>query len=711
MRPPLKQHDPDPVQAREARRKAQRSPEQAPCPVSLPGAAAFSGGMPQDAAHAALLHRAAGSPSQLRQAQYVLQRRYGNSYTAHIAGLAAQPDALVTASGAGLAAHSGTPTLAPLGGGIVARQASPATVALRAEQGAISRDFLEDLGEWGARIYVIATNPVGALAGGLWRALPDRFKPPLINTIVDAADAILDHMRGIVSVTLGPLWVVVREFLLGFLRHMRRVPETLKIALSNRLADLMSGGSLTFILHLFKGLGLAVWDVVRMPYDLIVGITEGVRLVARFIGNLTRDDLAMAYDLLATGLDAAWNGVAGMVREPRRALQFFLAIWESIQSAAAGLGRFAANALLDFFQLPDARLGEELGRFAGGFLVDVLIGVFTAGAGALLRRAASVAGQLATMLRRALRVGREILQLIHAVVEPLLSGLRRVGELFQHTTFGGWLGRLHAWLERMLGAAGQLLSNTAGTVVRGGRHAYHVVSETVQQLMRRVRAMAERIFDGLGFRGFTAELHGEWLIVYGLRSKHELIRAHIIKGSRVDVPQDSRLAAKLRRARERWLKQAANTANKAKANRLRGQAARNSETIGERAAHAARHHLPSPPRRRIYRGSNSGKFDLVYELEDGTIAIVEAKGGRGRIGTRRVRRGVRSKGRPAAQGSRAYIREILVEMSRGSSAERRAAAEIQQALEQGRLRYFLSKTPIPSGNAPLTTTLSEFRRP
>jgi hypothetical protein len=393
-----------------------------------------------------------------------------------------------------------------------------------------------------------------------------------------------------------------------------------------------------------------------------------------------------------------------MVRDPQRAVRFVELLWESIQRLAGSIGRHAADAILNFFQLPDDRFGEESGRFAGGFIIDALIGVFTAGAGTLVRQAASAAGRVARMLRGALRAGREILQLIHAVVEPLIEGARGIGRLFQRTTFGGWMERFQLWLRRMLDAARRTLAPVAEATVRGGRRAAQALSEAVQQLIRRVRAMAERVFEGLGFRGYDVEVHGEWLVLYGLRSKHKLLAAKLYKRGRNVVPQDRQLFAAMLKARARLLNEARRAGKAKKAYTLRGRATRLSEQIGERAAITARTRLPSPPRRRLFTGTGSGVFDLVYKLEDGTVAIIEAKGGRGRLGTR-IGRG----GRDVQQGTMAYVREILREMRRpsASAAEKRAAAAIQDALDNGRLRYFLAKTPIRKGRR-LKTTLAEF---
>jgi hypothetical protein len=317
-------------------------------------------------------------------------------------------------------------------------------------------EALESMGElaleWGPRILTIVSNPVGALTGGLWLALPDRLKPPLINTLVSWSTQILEALRGAWAVVLGMLWPILREFMLGFLRRMARVPDAMKIALSNRLANLMTGGSVTFLIHFLKGLALGVWDVIRFPYDLIVGLIDGLRVLADFIGRMTREDLAEGINLLSGSMGAAWSGIREMISNPRRAVQFFETIWDAIAGAVRQMGRGLANALITLFQLPDDRLGEESGRIAGSILVDVIIGVFTAGAAALLRRAAAAAQQMLRMFRAGRRALAAAIRLARNVVRPLTEGVQQLIRLFRESRFGQWLSRLGGWLNRMLTA-------------------------------------------------------------------------------------------------------------------------------------------------------------------------------------------------------------------------------------------------------------------
>lgn len=585
------------------------------------------------------------------------------------------------------------------------QQLGSSALATLSRLGSGALNLLQQMGEaaleWGPRIVAIITNPVGALVGGLWLALPDRFKAPLINTILGFADAILSRIRGILSAVMGPLWPLIREFMLGFIRRMREVADETKVSMSNRLARLMTGGSLTFMLHFAKGLALGLWDIIRSPYDLIVGIIAGIRLIVRIIRNLTVEDLEAGLNLVANGLSAAWSGLREMVRNPQQAIRFVETIWESISRAVGQMGRALAQGLLDLFQLPDAQLGERAGRLAGNVAGDAILAAFTAGAGALLRRAAGAAAQVARLLRTISRVASQVMRIVRQVVEPLMEGLSRVAQLFRRGAFGNWLERLQAWLRRLLTAVGEAMRGGGRAIAGRARRAVETVERVVARFVERARAMARQVFEGLGFRSFEVEAHGEYLHLYGIRSK--ILLARFRRGSLRLFQQDRRLAAELRQARQRLLRQARRAeeaGDVARASRLRGRAVRLSEEIGERAAEAA-FLRRFPNARRVFAGRGAGTLDRVYRLPDGTFAILEAKGGAARLGTRAVR------GREAQQGTVTYLRSLLGQMSGRSGREGRVARKLLEALDAGQVRYFYGRTPIRGGQ-PLETRLREF---
>nr|WP_046283674.1 hypothetical protein [Mycobacterium sp. UM_NZ2] len=137
---------------------------------------------------------------------------------------------------------------------------------------------------------------------------------------------------------------------------------------------------------------------------------------------------------------------------------------------------------------------------------------------------------------------------------------------------------------------------------------------------------------------------------------------------------------------------------------LRGNAVQISEDIGERSAEQAVKRMfkgAGNPASKIYHGHGKGVLDLVFELDDGTVIAVEAKGGAGRIGTRIVAPGVE-----AEQGTRRYLLSVLDEMEKDAPD---VVAKVRDALKKKTLRYLYSTTPIPEAGEALETTLKEFQ--
>jgi Domain of unknown function (DUF4157) len=314
-------------------------------------------------------------------------------------------------------------------------------------------DKLADVAsEWAPKILGFLTNPVGALLGHGWLELPDRYKPGILNTILEYSEAIFGRIQDVFALVLGPLWAVVRHFMLGFLRRMKEVPDALKVALSNRLALLVSGGSLKFMLHFAKGLGLGIWDFIRLPYDLVLLLIDGARWISDWLARKSGDkEIVPDQQALQAESDAPESDPGADLSTPELALEFVKLIWESITGAVEQMGRGLSQALLDFFQLPDEQMGEQTGRFAGGIAVDVVLAAVTAGIAAILRRAASTAVQVVRLIK-VFAKARKILRMIRNVVMPLVGGVRKAVVLFRRTRFIGALRRFEKWLNKALKA-------------------------------------------------------------------------------------------------------------------------------------------------------------------------------------------------------------------------------------------------------------------
>lgn len=126
--------------------------------------------------------------------------------------------------------------------------------------------------------------------GLIWLALPNKFKPPIINFVLDlligAVKMVPSFMPG-----LFPLVAVFKAGLLGFLRGLRGddKDDQRKIDASNKVADLMTG-SLPFIagmtVGILKGLIEGIIDPFKLLFMLFDLIMKGVAVIGRAITAL-----------------------------------------------------------------------------------------------------------------------------------------------------------------------------------------------------------------------------------------------------------------------------------------------------------------------------------------------------------------------------------------------------------------------------------------
>jgi nucleoid-associated protein YgaU len=123
--------------------------------------------------------------------------------------------------------------------------------------------------------------------------------------------------------------------------------------------------------------------------------------------------------------------------------------------------------------------------------------------------------------------------------------------------------------------------------------------------------------------------------------------------------------------------------------KLKGAINEQSRHLGELAAHdvmKAKGGKLSYPK--TGKPSTKGDFDLIYKVGD-EIYVVEAKGGSGALGTRKVG------GATVQQGTSEYLRDIIRTMADSPNAEaREVAAALQTAQRTGKVKYVMVEAPI-----------------
>lgn len=148
------------------------------------------------------------------------------------------------------------------------------------------------------RLALVVSNPFMlpvAIAAGVWLLCPPELKPPVIDFVLDllivAIGAVPAFLPGI-----GPLAGLLKSGVLGFLRHLRRLPpvegtgEDQRVAASNKIASLAAGGGVTFIagfaLGLLHGVVDGIIDPFRLIFMLVQLLVAGAQAVGRVVGPL-----------------------------------------------------------------------------------------------------------------------------------------------------------------------------------------------------------------------------------------------------------------------------------------------------------------------------------------------------------------------------------------------------------------------------------------
>jgi flagellar biosynthesis protein FliQ len=297
--------------------------------------------------------------------------------------------------------------------------------------------YLQPVWEVLKRLIAIAVNPfgiTGLLMGSLWRALPECLKGPIIDFIISILIGLVRVMPS--SPVLGLLWPFVRSALLGFLERLQSLQLERKVNASNKMATIISGGSVTFAFGYLKGLALGVWEAIVGPFLAIrdlFRLPELIRNFVSYIGQHFSDLIAEARQMLATlgervesSVESLIEAARDLLQDPGRILALISTAIGAALSAVGGLGASLANQMIALFEGPDAMIGEMLGRVTGSYAVQAVLSYFTAGGASAASLISRIAGVLA-------RVGGRVMSVLRSVVSyfpRILSFVRRIASLF-----------------------------------------------------------------------------------------------------------------------------------------------------------------------------------------------------------------------------------------------------------------------------------------
>lgn len=144
--------------------------------------------------------------------------------------------------------------------------------------------YISVLSSLGMALINPASIPL-VIAGAAWRLLPECYKGPIIDFLLDTLIEILSGMPDFPF--FGLLWPLLKTGVLGFLRGLRKQSTEVKVAISNKIAKIISGGSPAFMLGFVKGLLKGIWEGIADPFLLIY---DGITAVNDFQDWLTRSD-------------------------------------------------------------------------------------------------------------------------------------------------------------------------------------------------------------------------------------------------------------------------------------------------------------------------------------------------------------------------------------------------------------------------------------
>ncbi|MEA5601283.1 eCIS core domain-containing protein [Nostoc sp. UHCC 0252] len=376
------------------------------------------------------------------------------------------------------------------------------------------KPYISVLTSLGLAIVNPAMIPV-ILAGSAWQMLDDCYKAPIINFLLDIVIGILQAAPSLPM--FGLLWPMIKAGVLGFLQGVKGKSDDQKVAIANKLAKIISGGSPAFILGFVKGLLQGIWEGLTDPFVLIYEAIKGLGNLVTWLSDVanqalsptpTNEQPASAQEGTASPATTANNNVemgermqqmAGELQPPveqvsqgfmpavqevfsggggmsfEQLMQKLGDAWGAVETALMNAGGTLADKVCEFMLQDSAegQMGETVGWLAGTIAFEVVLGILTAGSWTAAKGA-----------MKGLKLFAKILDWTGEVMGLAFKGLAKVGGFILDGIKG--LGKL---LNKAGGAAkvildalgeiGQKLITFADELL--GRAAKGAASEVVEE--------------------------------------------------------------------------------------------------------------------------------------------------------------------------------------------------------------------------------------
>jgi len=321
-------------------------------------------------------------------------------------------------------------------------------------------EFIQPIMDALRQLAMLVVNPAsipGFVMGTLWRLLPNCLKGPIIDFIIDLLRRLLRTIPPLPQ--LGILWPFIRAALIGFFDRVRSFATERKVAVSNTVARIVSGASVSFIVGYLRGLVFGLWDAIVGPFEAIRDLFQLPEMIRNFLRSLgvsmcqiwtaIRCFMSTLSARAIGAFDSLMEAAGDLMDNPGRIIELIRCAIQAMLSAVEGVGATIANQLMALFEGPEDRIGESLGRLVGSALLDVVLAFFTAGSSTALTVIRQIAGVLRTIGRNLMRVVRMVANLI----PRFLGFIRRIGGMFSRagSRAGGLLGRIGGFFRRIAG--------------------------------------------------------------------------------------------------------------------------------------------------------------------------------------------------------------------------------------------------------------------
>lgn len=360
------------------------------------------------------------------------------------------------------------------------------------------------------------------LAGSAWQILDDCYKLPIIDFLLDIVIGLLEAAPSLPM--FGPLWPMLKAGVVGFLKGVKGQPAATKVAITNKLAKIISGGSPAFMIGFVKGLLKGIWEGLTDPFVLMYEGIKGLGNLITWLNDTANEALspqpspttaqkaeasaAPTVDKVAIGqtlqqmgqelqppatqvtegfmpaIKAAFSGGEGLTFESLK--QKLGEAWAAVESAITNAGGQLAQKVCEFMMQDTAegQMGETVGWLAGTIAFEVALAILTAGSATAAKGAMKVLQTFAKILDwtgEALGLAFKGLAKLGGFVLDIVKG---IGKLLSHA--GGAaktvLGALGEIGEKLIKYASELLGkigkSPAGEVVEEG--AQKATKETLE---------------------------------------------------------------------------------------------------------------------------------------------------------------------------------------------------------------------------------------